>query len=238
MKFKCILPLLILLIVDSSVAANIAIPVNHHNFPFAVATISGSTRCSGSLISRRAVLTINSCLSHPTTEIVMGANDLSMSESTQMRLLTTSDMYRMDSMSVLAIIRFSPQIAFLTDFVNVIQAPFSTPAEQFINSNADVLGFLLNVTSTMPDSLQSWSVRIVANSDCTRAHPNANSQNICTANTSGCSLNIGSPLVVRSGQTFEIVGIQFNRNICSGGNNARNIYLRITPFLNFIRMNM
>jgi secreted trypsin-like serine protease len=220
-------------------ASTLANPVQPatHQFPFAVGLLSGVTRCSGSLISRRAILTVNDCLTSATTEVILGANNIAdHSEPTQIRFTVGESFYRRDTASPLAVVRFEPQIAFLTDSVNIIQLPFSTPNDVFSDMSATNLGFLHDATT--PDTLRSWSVNTIRNSDCTRAHPGVTSEQICIANTSGCTLSLGQPIVANSAGRLSQIAIQFRRNACGGGNNARSIFLRVTPFLTFIRTHM
>jgi secreted trypsin-like serine protease len=229
MRSQLILPIFALLAASAH--------ASHHQFPFAVALFSGRTRCSGSLISRRAILTVSECLTESTTEVVLGANDLTdSSEPSQVRFTVSESSYIRDPNSLLAVIRFEPQIAFLTDFINLVQQPFSTPGDMFSDVSGTHLGFL-NSTA-MPDTLRPFSVRTIRNQDCTRAHPSITSEQICISNTVGCTLGLGSPIVASSGGRLQQIAIQFSRNTCGGGNSARSIFLRITPFLTFIRTSM
>ncbi|CAG9808807.1 unnamed protein product [Chironomus riparius] len=207
-----------------------------HGFPFTVALHSQSSRCTGSLISRRAILTISDCLIESTTLVILGAADASYTdESTQVRFHVGAETYRHDPNSPLAIIRFSPQIAFFNNYINQITIPFSTPDALYEDVDATVLGFLEE--PVVPDAVYSWRVRTIQNQDCTIAHPDIESEHICVADALHCIINSGSPLVFLNNSRFEQIGIVFRSNRCGGGNN-RSIFLRITPFFNFIRANM
>lgn len=209
-----------------------------HNFPFAVGLFSANIRCTGSLISRRAILTVNDCLPAPITDVTLGASDLSnRNEQTQVRFSVGEETYRRDTATPLAIIRFFPQIAFFTETVNVVTIPFQTPNEHFENIPATVLGFLNQQQTT--DPLLSWNVNTVTNSDCRqRWISNLTADEICTFGTLGCTLALGSPLVVRNAQGWTMIGIQFRFNNCNSHIHARSTYLRLTSSFAFIRTHM
>lgn len=207
-----------------------------HGFPFTVALHSQSSRCTGSLISRRAILTISECLVSSPTLVILGAADASFeAESTQVRFHVNAETYIHDSNSPLAIIKFSPQIAFFNNYINQVNIPFSTPNALYEDVDATVLGFLQE--PVVPDAVYSWRVRTIRNQDCSIAHPDIGNEHICVADALHCIINSGSPLVIHNNSRFEQIGIVFRSNRCGGGNN-RSIFLRITPFLNFIRANM
>lgn len=222
-------------IILSSIQANNA-QITWHGFPFAVALHSVDARCTGSLISRRAILTVKECLISPLTLVILGAADASFpGESTQVRFHVGSETYIHDPNSPLAIIRFSPQIGFFNNYIDAITLPFSTPNAPYENESATILGFLQE--PVVPDAVYSWSTRTITNQECRIAHPNIGSEHVCVADALHCILNSGSPLVINNNGRFEQIGIVFRRNVCGGGTN-RSIFLRITPFLNFIRINM
>lgn len=207
-----------------------------HGFPFTVALHSGYDRCTGSLISRRAILTVSDCLTATTTLVILGATDASnASESTQVRFHVHRETYIRDPNSPLAIIRFSPQIAFFNNYVNAIAIPFSTPNVPFENVSVTVLGYLQE--PVVPDAVYSWTTRTITNQDCSFAQPDIESRHICVADAMHCIINSGSPLVHNNTGRFEQIGIVYRENQCGGGS-SRSIFLRITPFMNFIRTNM
>lgn len=207
-----------------------------HGFPFTVALHSQSSRCTGSLISRRAILTISECLVSSPTLVILGAADASfVAESTQVRFHVGAETYIHDPNSPLAIVRFSPQIAFFNNYINQVNIPFSTPNALYEDVDATVLGFLQE--PVVPDAVYSWRARTIQNQDCSIAHPDIESEHICVSDALHCIINSGSPLVIQNNSRFEQIGIVFRSNRCGGGNN-RSIFLRITPFLNFIRANM
>jgi Trypsin len=206
-----------------------------HQFPFFVKLISGTVRCGGSLISRRAILTLNQCLVGTTTEIILGGHDFAnRHEPTQVRFTVGADTYRRDSL--IAIIRFTPQIAFTNEAVNIVSMPFSTPGEEFSGAAASGVGFL--ASRSTPDIMRFMEVNTITNDVCRRTHPNIHDDFICTAAGSDvCNLSLGAPLVIQSGNNFNQIGIfafpEFN---CV--TNQPSAFVRVTRFITFIRTHM
>jgi secreted trypsin-like serine protease len=228
--------LFVILAVICSLIQAICGQAEWHGFPFTVALHSQNSRCTGSLISRRAILTISDCLTASPTLVILGAADASfVDESTQVRFHVGAETYIHDPNSPLAIIRFSPQIAFFNNYINQVSIPFSTPNATYEDVDATVLGFLQE--PVVPDAVYSWRTRTIRNQDCSTAHPDMENEHICVTDALHCIINSGSPLVFYNNGRFEQIGIVFRSNRCGGGNN-RSIFLRITPFLHFIRANM
>lgn len=221
---------------SSTTAQNYATP---HQFPFVVGINSERIRCVGSLISRRAILTLAECLQTQNIEAIFGAHDVSAyNEATQIRLAIGKEFFRFENENPLAIVVLQPQFAFLSNIINVADMPFSMSSERFVNWPANALGFLRN--NPVPNIVRFWNVITTNNDDCGRQHNPAPDNMICLNNNDGCTTVAGSPLIIQNGNRFTQIGIQPVHNDPCGNHpqNDRARFIRITSYLTFIRRHM
>lgn len=127
-----------------------------HQFPFHAALVSemsyGNALCSGSLISRRAVLTSASCLSGATSTIVfLGASNIqNRDERYQARFRVPFTNFVIHPAFVrsgreirndVGLVRFPHSIAFFTPAVNVVNLPTNADLNNnFASANSIIMG--------------------------------------------------------------------------------------------------
>lgn len=233
MKFFKVL----LIIAASFKLGSSQIIANPHQFPFIVGINTGQTQCVGTMISRRAILTISECLQNVNSvQVIFGLHDINSitNEPPQLLLMIGRQHFRFED--PVAIIILDPPFAFLSPTINSVDFPFSTPNERFVNVDSQVTGFLRG--NPNPNQVRFWNVRTITNQDCSRSNqPPIANHLICLSNQNGCTLMTGSPLIIPNGNRFIQIGIQPSE-LCGNHSQDRARFIRTTEFLTFIRRHM
>ncbi|XP_018332510.1 brachyurin-like [Agrilus planipennis] len=203
--------------------------------------------CGASLISRRYVLTAAHCLADDdlvSLEVLLGAHNISATESTQQRIPTTTfkihEKYnRQEIANDLATV-YLPTPANLNSNVQLIALPSRADvSNSFVGSQAVASGWGYNSQSVtvISDVLRYVNVPIIANNVCRDSLGSYVTNSIICTGGAGrkgvCPGDSGGPLVA-SGKLVGVTSFASGSG-CEAGNPSA--YSRVTAYLDWIAAN-
>lgn len=195
---------------------------NPHAHPYQVALLmtfaTGTGLCGGSVLNNRNILTAAHCLQgSSSTQVVMGAHQITIVETTQQRQIVQAADYRIHAQynpqtlhNDIAILHL-PATATFNEFVAPTVLPTAFETDLFVGEQATISGW-----GRTSDTIQGTSPHlrfvtqpVITNAVCAATYGGVIiPSTICIATTGGrsaCSGDSGGPLTIqREGQTVQI----------------------------------
>lgn len=228
--------------------------VNPHTHPYQagllMAFAGGTGLCGGSVINARTILTAAHCPEgSSSTQVVLGAHQLTANEPNQQRQTVPASAYRIhesyasETLTNDVAILILPVAVTFNDFVRVTVLPTSLASENFIGDQATISGWgrISDSTQGTSSHLRSVTQPVISNAGCQAVFGSIIVEStICISTVGGrsaCNGDSGGPLTIQRGG--EVIQIGVASFVASAGCEAGfpGGFARVTSFLGWINTN-